>query len=70
MIMWIAIVAMLIVLIYFFTQRRRHDEVWQHFRQRYQERRFHSSPEQPIDPNFQFDRPSDDSEKGKSGYPN
>ena len=38
MIIWIAAIAILIVLIYFLTQQRRHDDVWRSFRQRYRER--------------------------------
>jgi hypothetical protein len=65
MIIWIAVIAILIALIYFLTQRRRHDEVWRRFRQRRQERLSHPPSEQPIDPTFQFDRPSADVEKDK-----
>jgi hypothetical protein len=70
MLIWIALVAFVIVLIYFLTQtqRRQQDEIWRSFRKRYRERRPHS-PEQPIDPDFQFDRPPVD-EKDKPHDPN
>ncbi|HEY7310049.1 MAG TPA: hypothetical protein VH643_11875 [Gemmataceae bacterium] len=74
MILWLAVIlaviAILVPLIYFLTQRRRQDEIWQRFRNRYRERRTHWSPEQPIDPNFQFDRPPGDEAKDKPCDPN
>jgi hypothetical protein len=54
-----------LVLIYFLSQGRRHDEAWRSFRQRYRERRTHPRPEQPINPNFQFDQPPADVEKDR-----
>ena len=69
MILWLAVIlaviAILVPLIYFLTQRRRQDEIWQRFRNRFGERRMHRSSEPSLDPNFQFDRPPDEKEKDK-----
>jgi hypothetical protein len=70
MIVWLAVIATVIALSYFLTQRRRQDEIWRRFRNRYRERRMHRSSEQPIDPTFQFDRPSGDGAKDESRDPN
>jgi len=56
--------AFFIVLLYFLSQGRQRGEI-RSFRQRFRERRRYSPPEQPIDPTFQFDRPSAEGEEGK-----
>ncbi|MGH7171494.1 MAG: hypothetical protein ACRELF_01705 [Gemmataceae bacterium] len=62
MILFLALVALLLVLFYFWNQRRHRDDAWQRFRQRHRERLRHHPSEQPIDPNFQFDPHSAESE--------
>ena len=53
MVVLIAWAAVLIVLIYFITQRRV-DGAWERYRERQKERRRHPRPNEPIDPNFDF----------------
>lgn len=62
-IVFLAVLALLIVLIYFWSQGRQREDAWQSFRQRHREGRRHHPPEQPIDPNFQFDQPSADNRR-------
>jgi len=64
MIFWLAVAALLVVLIYFIInwQRSQQDATWRSFRQHFREKNDRPSPEQPIDPNFQFDQPSVDEE--------
>lgn len=70
MIPWLAVIATAIALIYFLTQRRQQNEIWRRFRNRKRARRPHPSPEQPIDPTFQFDRPPGDGEEDNPRDPN
>ena len=63
MILFLAVIALLLALVYFLSQEWRSNDVWQRFRQRYRERRRHYPPEQPIDPTFQFDRHSEAGER-------
>jgi len=53
MIVFIALLAFVIVLVYFLSQRR--DETWERYRQRQRERSRRTGPAQPPDPNFRFD---------------
>jgi hypothetical protein len=63
MVVVIAAVAFLIVLIYFLTQQRASNDIWQSFRRRKLERRPAHS-DQGIDETFNVDQPPTN-----SGYP-
>lgn len=69
MLLFLTATAFILVLVYFLRQRR--DDAWQRFRQRRAERKTRSIPDQPSDPNFQFDKPvpSDFNPGGTGGKP-
>ena len=56
MILLPSLVALLLALIYFLILVRRRDDAWERFRQRYRARRRHHRPEQPSDPDFQYNQ--------------
>jgi hypothetical protein len=66
MIIWLAVIALVVVLIYLSIQRRQEDAVWLSFRRRRKEKRCQVPPDQPLDPNFQFDQPADNAQRDKS----
>jgi len=69
MIFGVNAVALVIVLIYFLTQRRQTQEIWHRFRKRQIERRGNPLPDQSS-PVFQFDRPNASMEEDELREPN
>ena len=67
-IFWIPAIGLLLVLIYFLYLGRRGYE-GKSFRQRYRERRRNRSPEEPINPDFQFENLTVDSAPKRPGGP-
>lgn len=55
----LAVIASLFALVYFLRARRKTPSIAQRYRERRARRR---TSEQPIDPTFQFNEPSDDAE--------
>lgn len=68
MVVWISAIALLFVLIYFLTQKRRADDAWQRYRRRRMARR-EPPPDRPIDETFIFDKPSANSGEDASSTP-
>jgi len=68
MAVWICVIALLLVLIYFLTQRRSTDDAWQRYRRRKIERR-RPSPDQPIDERFNFDQTPTNSKEANPDVP-
>jgi hypothetical protein len=57
--LWLLLLVPVIsLLIYFRYFDRASDEVWQVFRRRKRDRLLNPPPEEPSNPDFQFDRPS------------
>jgi hypothetical protein len=50
-------VAIVIVLVFFVTQKRQRDAAWERYRERYLKRQQRAIRDEPIDPNFQFNKP-------------
>lgn len=65
----VSALALLIVLAYFITQGRHRDAVYRRYRQFRRPRRAEPPADRPIDPNFQFDEPSDGTEENKPDGP-
>jgi len=59
----LAAIGLVVVLIHFSFQSRKTDDVWRRRRIRRAERQAHPRPDEPIDPNFQFDQPNSDEPK-------
>ena len=53
----IAVIALVVVLVFFITQRRQGNASWQRYLERQGRRRQRPPTNEPPDPNFQFDRP-------------
>jgi hypothetical protein len=51
-------IALFSLLVYFYWQRQ-HDHVWRSFRRRHLDKVRRPPSQQPLDPNFQFDKPDD-----------
>jgi FtsZ-interacting cell division protein ZipA len=66
LVVFLSLIALLLVLFYFWSQRQRRNDVWQSFRERYRQGQRHHSAEQPIDANFQFDEQSPEGEDGQA----
>ena len=68
MIFWLPAIGLVFVLIYFLYLGRRSYE-GKSFRQRYRERHRNPSPEEPINPDFQFENLTGDSAPERPGGP-
>ncbi|HEX3146995.1 MAG TPA: hypothetical protein VHR66_02870 [Gemmataceae bacterium] len=55
-VVFLSIAALLIVVIYFVSQKRRGDATWERYRERHRKRQERVVKDEPIDPNFQFDQ--------------
>ena len=59
MIFFLAVVAVVVVLGCFYWQKRYGDELWSRYRDRRLARMRRPRPDQPLDPNFDFDASAD-----------
>jgi hypothetical protein len=68
MIVFLAAMALVLVLLYFATLGWRPDDGWQRFRRRFRERIRRPPPEQGMGPTFRFDQPPTDITEGKHSH--